>query len=317
MPRVSGIIDALPIPSAEKFAFQQRLEAWPHFERALRDNFEITVEMREYSELRVKMPANNIREYYAGVGGIGKSKVGQVEATETAHAAGREFEIEKCYFDLGQLLSDKSSFKAGDVIMQDDPLDVWGTGSRRMTSEFANIAQVVRQYQLSLFSCCTSPKFGDKAHHEYEVLFIDYNDWSKRCLVYKRFVEPNGCADWNPIGWVRVPKAEGYVSSKWLKEYDSKKTEFIETVLGQRGVSNFTDGAEKVLADPRFLEMCRVVKDQLKLPGKQSVLVGVTDELFPELRMNNEAAAITAKALAKALGRRSEILAKVKELHGE
>lgn len=301
---ISRIVDELPIAPLDKVSFQRRLDSDPSFERALRPEFDITEEFADKIERRIRdEEANAVIESF-GVGGSGKTNTMFSIGAKYLFKGG--FSMKNVFFGKEAALAAAPSMEKRSTLALDENVLEYGLGRMRRESEWENIINVCRKYQLSITACSVVPRLKEWAHYGLETLFIDREARTNRVLVLKPELFA-AYVSYTALGWITVPDARTVLPPEFFKEYDARKDEFIEVNLHKEGGGDFTtEAANAVLKSvewAKLVEFYSLGRKTPRLPPKPEVME-IVDSLYPYLHRNNEAAQVVVRAL---------MLAKLKE----
>lgn len=292
--RFARVIDELPVADFDKVALQQRFEVDPKFERALSAGFDITSEFGEKLRRRIDDEDANLIIEAFGIGGIGKSSV---VFTVSKMFLDKEFGVKNCFFGKEDLLANLNEFKPRSTVHLDENVLEYGLGKNRRESEYENVINTVRKYQLSLSSCAVVPRLKQYAHYALEPLFIDREKRETRVAIHLPEVT-GGYVSYGLLGWITVRDPKLVLPPEFFVEYESRKDEFIKETLHKGSGDYYLDCAREIIASSAFVPLIEFYggRKTPRLPPRQEI-IEVVNLLFPELKRNNEADAIARRVL--------------------
>lgn len=225
---------------------------------------------------------NMIQSFY-GQQGSTKSYTGMAAVAMTK----LHLDLDNLFFKLEDLEKQKPKLHAGDVVIQDEWVKVFGVGRERLDTEYALMIESLRKRQVSFFIISVMPRA------------VDYAFFLVNCLrlyIPKKFsiVELQDTR-METLGHLRIPYLGKLMGEKFVDAYEQKKDDFLAIVLRRKNVDYLGEWASEIIESEGFknIEMKHKEKAEEKhryfygIPFNK--LIEITNAAHPELRTNIEA----------------------------
>lgn len=274
----------LPIPMLDKQRLQSRLDEQLSMQKAFSKEYNLTDALHDFIQDRLERQQANVYLDVYGLTGTAKTYGSLYLCAK--HMPG--FTNEQIFFGAREILQGISMLKPKTLILNDDKTRDFGMGTSRRLSEYMNIIQVVRKYQISLINTATSPRLFALAHYMLESLYIDRERRVSRFAVQTCSSGGMDRMGITTLGYAEFPHPDTVLPPEAITEYERRKDIFIEQNLRKKGSDDIDTAAREVIESPEFqvLEQQYLRTKQRKIPKK--VIIELVATKYNYLNRNNE-----------------------------
>lgn len=274
----------LPIPALDKQRLQARLDSQLSMQKAFTKEYDLTNHLHDFIQDRLEKQQANIYIDVYGLTGTAKTYGSLYLCAK--HMPG--FTNEQIFFGAREILQGIALLKPKTLILNDDKTRDYGMGTNRRASEYMNIIQVVRKYQISLINTATSPRLYMLAHYMLESLYIDRERRVSRFAVQTCQSGNSDRSEIITLGYAEFPHPDTILPAEMITEYERRKDVFIEQNLRKKGSDDVDTAAREVIESPDFqiLETQYLRTSQHKIPKK--IVVELVASKYGYLNRNNE-----------------------------
>jgi LAGLIDADG-like domain len=191
-----------------------------------------------------------------------------------------EFSIDNIYFNYNDLVYNRHRLKPNSAVLVDEQSQSFGLDSHRVMIILSNLKEQLRKKSIHFFFC--APVLYDEVKSSMyiiETLFIDYEN--KECYAALK------TRDGLTLGHIRIPhplKVENGTTlapPSLIAEYQKKKDEHLETVLGKQDMDIFEERAREVTKNKLFKKAEKLyIRKMGYIP--QNTVIQLINKIFPE-----------------------------------
>jgi intein/homing endonuclease/ABC-type dipeptide/oligopeptide/nickel transport system ATPase component len=222
----------------------------------------------------------DVHEYIAN--GVVSSNSGKsMAAISICSFIDPNFMVRHIYFGYDKLVYDRGALKDNTAVLVDEQSQTFGLDAHRINIILTNLKEQLRKKSIHMIFC--APVLYPEAQssmYQLEVMFIDYENQECYAALKTR--------DGLTLGHVRIPyplkvleDGSTLTTREFIAEYEKKKDDHLEMVLGNRNVDMFEERAEQIMKHPLFKQAEKVYKRKMGyIP--QNTLVQLINKIYPE-----------------------------------
>lgn len=292
-------LEGVGLPNLDCITFNKRRYEDPTFDRNFPNN--LTQDFLDKVNYQKNLGKNFIMSYY-GLQGSTKS----YSAMTLTGMSEWNLEIDNVFFKLEDIDKHTSHFHAGDVVLRDEWEKAKGVGSSRLEDEYALKIETLRKRQVSFVIVSVLPRALDYSFYFIQTLgLVDEKRKISYCELQERITL-------DTLGHLKVPWLGDIMGKKFVKAYEDKKDDYLQTVLHKKSVDYITDWANEIVRSEMFLKLEKQEKDIADHAKKGSFkgipwkrLLEIVNDFHPELNRNTEARAVTDRIVYIGIVQRS------------
>lgn len=191
------------------------------------------------------------------------------------------FSSENIYFDYNDLVYNRHKLNPNTAVLVDEQSQSFGLDSHRVMIILASLKEQLRKKSIHFIFCApTLYEEAKSSMYLFETMFIDYEQQESYSAMKTR--------EGLTLGHVRVPyplkqleDGTTLASPRLIEEYQKKKDEHLERVLGKNDMDIFEDRAQKVMQHPLFVKAEKLYKMKMGyIP--QNTLIQIINKIYPE-----------------------------------
>jgi len=187
-----------------------------------------------------------------------------------------DFNSDKIYFDVEELVNDRHKLKAHDAVVCDELARAFGLDSNRITIMIQTIKEQLRKKSIHMFY--NSPVLKSDEHRSsmyvFETLFIDkINKLSFHAYKTNELL----C-----LGYVVIPHPLHFISKKTLLDYERKKDEHLKEVL--EGPKDMVEERSELIIKNDYFVKAEKLYKQARGYIPYKILVQIVEKIFPEFK---------------------------------
>jgi hypothetical protein len=264
-------VDKLPREIRDKLELKESLDQT--FFRVMEEDYTDVLFETMQSRKSVDVEHSYIASVYGTQGG-GKSYL----SLACCAFLDPNFSIDNIYFDYNKLVYDRHKLKPHMSVLVDEQSESYGLDSHRVNILLQGLKEQLRKKSVHFFfsSPTLKPEYTSSMY-VFETLFIDKTE--KLCYsAYKT-------RELHCLGYVTVPHPLNFVNKEFLAEYEKRKDEHLDRLMGRATFDEMGERAKQIIKNPVFINAEKVyVAQKGFIP--QNTLMQVINKIFPEFRSN-------------------------------